>query len=174
MGGGTRNLAARALARNPQVRRSVGRFLRGDTVQCPGCGHTYRRFFSALNDQCWWCGSLPRHRQIALLLDARPGLLWPGMSILHIAAEASVRPLLPPTADYVAGDLDPRDDMVRVDVTDMDFESERFDAVICNHVMEHVPDDRAAMSEVHRVLKRGGWGILMTPILREVTDEDPR
>jgi len=142
-------------------------------VECPACGHGYRSFFSALNDQCWWCGSLPRHRQIALLMSARPELTSPGMSILHIAAEASVRPLLPADADYVAGDLDPRGEMVALDVTDLPFEAERFDAVICNHVLEHVPDDRAAISELHRVLRRGGWGILMTPILREVTDEDP-
>jgi SAM-dependent methyltransferase len=168
-----RDLGARALGRNALVRRSAGWAFRGRGVQCTGCGHAYRTFFSALNDQCWWCGSLPRHRQIALLLNARPEMLWPGMGILHIAAEASVRPLLPRTDDYVAGDLDPRGDMRRVDVTAIDFEDERFDAVICNHVLEHVPDDRAAMSELHRVLKPGGWGIVMTPILRDVTDEDP-
>ncbi len=95
------------------------------------------------------------------------------MSILHIAPEAAVRRLLPTDADYVGGDLHARGSLARVDVTDIDFESERFDAVICNHVLEHVLDDRAAMSELHRVLRRDGWGILMTPILREVTDEDP-
>src|SRR5262249_52410044 len=48
-----------------------------------------------------------------------------------------------------------------------------FDAVLCNHVMEHVPDDRAAFGEIRRILRPGGWATLMTPVVRDVTDEDP-
>lgn len=166
------NLIARSVARNPHVRRAVGAAYSGSEVECPACRATYRSFFSQLNDQCWNCGTLPRHRQIALLLHSRPEMLWPAMSILHVAPEASLRPLLPGDADYVAGDLDPAPGLVRLDVTGLHFAADRFDAVICNHVMEHVPDDRAALRELHRVLRPGGWAILMTPILRDVTDED--
>jgi ubiquinone/menaquinone biosynthesis C-methylase UbiE len=49
-----------------------------------------------------------------------------------------------------------------------------FDAVLCNHVLEHVPDDRKALGEIFRVLKPGGWAILMVPLSsRAETDEDP-
>lgn len=52
-----------------------------------------------------------------------------------------------------------------VDITRMDLYPEgRFDAFICSHVLEHVPDDRKAMAELFRVLKPGGWGITMVPI----------
>jgi SAM-dependent methyltransferase len=54
----------------------------------------------------------------------------------------------------------------------MRFADSSFDAVLCNHVLEHIPDDRAAISESHRVLRRGGWAIVMTPILVERTYED--
>jgi ubiquinone/menaquinone biosynthesis C-methylase UbiE len=50
-----------------------------------------------------------------------------------------------------------------------------FDVVLCNHVLEHVPDDRRAMRELQRVLRPGGWAILQTPVdpQRAETFEDP-
>jgi hypothetical protein len=63
--------------------------------------------------------------------------LWAG-SVLHIAPEPSVRRLLPP-GNYIAGDLNPSEDKERVDLTDMTFAVGSFDAVIANHVMEHIP-----------------------------------
>jgi ubiquinone/menaquinone biosynthesis C-methylase UbiE len=46
--------------------------------------------------------------------------------------------------------------------------------VVCNHVLEHVPDDRAAMGELRRVLSPHGWAILQSPLdpRRAVTFED--
>lgn len=168
-----RRLVARAVGHHGGLRRTVGRARAGSAVACPGCGATYSTFFSQLDDQCWNCGALPRHRQVALLFHDRPELLRPGMRVLHVAPEPAVRRLLPHGTEYVAGDLHPRGEMARIDITGLDFADESFDAVICNHVMEHVPDDRAAMGEVARVLRLGGWAILMTPILRPATDEDP-
>jgi ubiquinone/menaquinone biosynthesis C-methylase UbiE len=57
----------------------------------------------------------------------------------------------------------------------MPFSNEVFDVVICNHVLEHVPDDRLAIREICRVLKSGGYAILQVPIVfsMETTYEDP-
>jgi ubiquinone/menaquinone biosynthesis C-methylase UbiE len=61
-----------------------------------------------------------------------------------------------------------------VDVTDIDFPDASFDAIFCNHVLEHVPDDRLALREIRRVLRPGGWASLLVPdVDRPVTDEDP-
>ena len=50
------------------------------------------------------------------------------------------------------------------DITDMNFGDSCFDFIICNHVLEHIQDDRKAMSELFRVLKPSGEAILQVPI----------
>ena len=64
---------------------------------------------------------------------------------------------------------------VKCDIQDMPFEDNTFDVIFCNHVLEHVDDDKKAMSELHRVMKPGGFGIFQVPIdyNRETTFEDP-
>jgi SAM-dependent methyltransferase len=75
--------------------------------------------------------------------------------------------------DYVAGDLDARFADRRIDVTALEFPDGTFDAILCNHVLEHVRDDRRAMSELRRVLRPGGWALLVPTIRNARTDEDP-
>jgi len=83
--------------------------------------------------------------------------------------------------DYVGCDLSPQRydgkgkfKIVKVDITSIPFGECTFDAILCNHVLEHIPDDRLAMSELYRVLKVGGWGVFQVPIdyARETTYED--
>jgi ubiquinone/menaquinone biosynthesis C-methylase UbiE len=54
--------------------------------------------------------------------------------------------------------------MVKMDITDIQYPDESFDTVICNHVLEHVSDDRKAMREFYRILKKDGWAVLLVPI----------
>jgi SAM-dependent methyltransferase len=60
------------------------------------------------------------------------------------------------------------------DVTALPLESSSFDALICIHVLEHVVDDRAAIAELFRVLRPGGWALITVPLrLDRRTHEDP-
>jgi predicted SAM-dependent methyltransferase len=95
--------------------------------------------------------------------------------MLHIAPEAALEPRLRriPSLDYVTADLNDPLVMDRQDVTDMTYDDESFDVVACSHVLEHVADDRAALREFFRVLKPGGWAVIMVPYAADaVTDED--
>lgn len=63
-------------------------------------------------------------------------------------------------------------DMV-LDVQNMvNLDDNSFDGVICSHVLEHVPDDIKAMKEIFRVLKPGGWSILMAPVNLRMSEID--
>lgn len=96
--------------------------------------------------------------------------------ILHMAPEPGLERELRrrSTFRYTSADLhDPNVDD-RVDITDMPYPDRTFELVVCSHVLEHVPDDRAAMREVARVLKEGGTALIMVPYHDDpVTDEDP-
>ena len=62
-----------------------------------------------------------------------------------------------------------------MDILDMPLESESFDFVIANHVLEHVSDDLKALTEIRRVLRVGGYAILQTPYSSKLhhTWQDP-
>jgi SAM-dependent methyltransferase len=60
-----------------------------------------------------------------------------------------------------------------MDLTDIDLSDGCRTLVWCSHVMEHIPDDRKALHEIHRVLEPGGLLVLQVPIRGEVTYENP-
>lgn len=80
-----------------------------------------------------------------------------------------------PNIEYVTADIESPLAKVKMDIHDIPFPENSFDIVVCNHVMEHVDDDIKCMSEIHRVLKPGGWAIMQVPqdYDREETLEDP-
>ena len=49
------------------------------------------------------------------------------------------------------------------DAHDLKFEAGRFDAVFCNEVLEHVTHPAKALSEIRRVMKKGGYGVFLVP-----------
>lgn len=77
--------------------------------------------------------------------------------------------------DYISADLESPLATVRMDITNILFDDNTFDVILCVHVLEHVMDDRKAMRELYRVLKPGGWAILQSPVDPdyEKTFEDP-
>ena len=64
-----------------------------------------------------------------------------------------------------AGDIKPPEGpvTVRADACAMPFEDESFDRVIAAEILEHVPDDRAAIGEIARVTRRGGVVAVSVP-----------
>jgi SAM-dependent methyltransferase len=153
--------------------------LAGRARFCPCCNHAFRRFVAWNGREgirCPRCGSHERQRLLLLYLRARTDLFLSDHHLLHVAPEPSLVPhlLRLPNLEYLRADLD-HPLAEPVDLTDMRFEDDTFDVVICNHVLEHIPDDRRAMQELFRVLVPGGWAVLQVPIElgRERTLEDP-
>jgi SAM-dependent methyltransferase len=131
-----------------------------------------RRRLSGWGGICPRCRSHPRHRAIALLLYR--GEL-PGRRLLHFAPEPLFDPVFDrlPDVERMTADLYAPADL-RLDVTRMALPDGSVDLILCSHVLEHVPNDRSAMSELHRVLASGGLALVLTPYRSEVpTYEDP-
>jgi SAM-dependent methyltransferase len=168
------------LATAVRVRAATARH-RGRAVRCPLCGHGFDRFkgdWNRPNALCWRCGSHERHRAQWLLHKRRPELLRDARSLLHVSPEWCLRERLArrPGLRYMTSDLDPSQDVdLRLDVTAMDLPDDAFDAIICSHVLEHVPDDGAAMHELRRITAPGGFTLVMVPLAlnRAATYEDP-
>jgi SAM-dependent methyltransferase len=168
------------LAAAVRVRAATARH-RGSAVHCPLCDNDFDRFkddWNRPNALCWRCGSHERHRAQWLLFKRRPELFDGKRSLLHFSPEWCVRERLAQLSGvrYVTTDLDPAQDVaLRLDVTAIDLPDGAYDAVICSHVLEHVPDDGAAMRELRRVTAPGGWCLVMVPLAldRGATYEDP-
>jgi SAM-dependent methyltransferase len=166
--------------------RGARRFVRkvpylGTARWCPVCNRQSRRFRQFKHHpnpeaQCVHCGALERHRFLWSFIQAHTDL-FDGRSkrMLHVAPEPCFvehfRQRLGP--GYLTADLSDKQAMVQMDITAIQMADDTFDVIYCSHVLEHVPDDRRAMREFYRVLKPGGWAILLVPITAQKTFEDP-
>jgi len=128
--------------------------------------------------KCPVCGALERHRLMELFLVHRTDLFdGRPKSLLHIAPEPVFARRFKAIANlrYVSIDIEaPRRPSLLADITRLPFASGTFDVIYCSHVLEHIPDDHAAMREMHRLLKPTGWSILQVPLRQgRLTYEDP-
>jgi len=147
---------------------------------CPICQKTssYFGLFGVKprqNARCPHCGSLERHRLLYIFFKEKTDF-FSGKSkkMLHIAPESCLEVLFKNAiGEYISADLYNPKAMVKMDIMNIQYEKEIFDIIYCSHVLEHVSDDRKAMRELFRVLKRDGWAILNVPIMRDKTYEDP-
>ena len=166
----------------------MGLWYIGKGKECPLCGCRRRKFLpygyvtQRENALCPNCLALERHRTLWLWLLRESDIGRGAMALprlLHVAPEVALmrkfhKIYAAQPADYVTADLEsPLADM-HFDIQHIPLEDESFDAVICNHIMEHVEDDYQAMREILRILRKGGWGVILSPIdmQREETFED--
>jgi predicted SAM-dependent methyltransferase len=118
------------------------------------------------NALCPICGSIDRERLLYLYLLHKTDIFEKPGKLLHVAPESRLKKLFQTkkSVDYLTADLFSTDVMVKMDITAIQFSDDYFDAIICNHVLEHIIDDGKAMSELYRILKPGGWAILQVPL----------
>lgn len=177
----------------------------GARHECYLCHRQFRRFYpyhngladvseflrrmevvgsDVVNFGCPYCHANDRERHLFFYFDRLK--LWErfaGAAILHFAPERNLSRRIKECAParYVQADFFPEDlygqnpEIERVDATNIQYAAATFDGVICNHVLEHVPDSRKALSEFYRVLKPGGFAVLQTPFSARLahTIEDP-
>ncbi|WP_341924382.1 methyltransferase domain-containing protein [Nocardioides psychrotolerans] len=150
---------------------------------CPTCDRIVRKDFKPgpggrPDASCPRCRSLERHRFFAILLSVLAPLLDDVDLLLEVSPSPQTTPLLGRLGARTHLKLDLGADNRRVDVlgslTDVPLADDSVDLLVCYHVLEHIPDDLAAMREIARVLAPDGLGILQVPFRPgTVTDEDP-
>lgn len=150
--------------------------LRGKTVECICCNKSFITFLPAgiekrANAKCVNCGALERHRILWHFLQNKTDIFSKQIHLLHAAPEKLFYQKFKQHSNikYVSIDLNPDkydygSTTLKMDLTNLTFADGTFDVIICNHVLEHIPNDAKAMSEMFRVLKQGGWAILNVPL----------
>jgi predicted SAM-dependent methyltransferase len=126
------------------------------------------------NARCPVCGSIERYRLIYIYLKNKTNIFDPPLKkVLHTAPELLLTEKLSinKNIDYISSDINPRKTgaMLRIDLTDIKISDNTFDVIISSHVLEHIVNDKKALSELFRVLKPGGWAMIIVPIIAEKT-----
>lgn len=120
--------------------------------------------------------SLERHRLLWLYLQNETDFFTAPKKVLHFAPEQAFYKRFRKLQhlDYVTTDLNSPLADVKADICNLPFNDNEFDVILCNHVLEHIPDDTKAMQELFRIMKPGGYGIFQIPqdLSRETTYED--
>ena len=165
-----------------KVYHLLNRFIyKGDNYYCPICERGFRRFLPGpdkikSNSKCPGCSSLERHRLLWLYLKDELNILTAEIKLLNIAPDYATQNKLKKliNIEYTSVDLDSPLAIQKADLTNLSYQSNNFNAILCYHVLEHIENDLKAMSELFRILKPGGWAILQSPIdwKREHTYED--
>ncbi len=166
-------------------------FFRGTKFRCNICGFNANYFlprghnFHIIKEleiigagkrfvDCKKCGSSDRDRLVFEFLKSKNDeQTLEGSRFLHVAPERALSKKIIDEFNCSAVKIDLKapgyrfvypSDVIFQDIQQLSFESNTFDFVICNHVLEHVENDHLALSEIHRVLKPGGFAILQVPL----------
>ncbi|WP_274476512.1 class I SAM-dependent methyltransferase [Mangrovimonas aestuarii] len=164
------------------VRPALELYLKGNRYTDPIDGKSFRSFLpygygkqrnNVLSPSTL---SLERHRLLWLYLQNETDFFTAAHKVLHFAPEQAFysrfRKLK--NIDYTTTDLESPLADVKADICNLPFKDNSFNIILCNHVLEHIPDDTRAMQELYRILKPGGMGIFQIPqdLNREATFED--
>ncbi|HLV69217.1 MAG TPA: methyltransferase domain-containing protein, partial [Xanthomarina sp.] len=157
-------------------------FLKGNTYTDPIDGKSFKMFLpygygnqrnNVLSPSTL---SLERHRLLWLYLKNETDFFSAKKKVLHFAPEQAFYKRFKKmnNLEYITTDLNSPLADVKADICNLPFSDNEFDVILCNHVLEHIPDDTKAMYELYRILKPGGYGIFQIPqdLNRDKTFED--
>ncbi|MDC6469395.1 class I SAM-dependent methyltransferase [Flavobacteriaceae bacterium] len=153
-------------------------YFKGNQFTDPIDGSSYRKFLSygyqnlRENALCPGTLSLERHRLLWLYLTRKTNFLNQPLKVLHIAPEQVFYTKFKAIKDweYTTTDLHSPLADIKANICALPFNNDQYDLIFCNHVLEHIPDDKKAMEELYRVLKKGGTLIAQVPLNEELDE----
>ena len=161
------------------LRPILKQIYKGNILTDPIDGSSYRKFLPygyqkiRENALCPGTLSLERHRLLWLFLERETKFFEKASKVLHIAPEQPLYKKFKKFKhwEYKTCDLNSPLAEIKADICDLPFKNNSYDLVLCNHVLEHVSNDKLAVSELFRVLKPGGE-IRIFPIFYSNYDND--
>ncbi|MFK5976874.1 MAG: methyltransferase domain-containing protein [Sulfurovum sp.] len=175
-----------------KIKQKIKLFLhKGNSYLCPFCGYSSKDLapigydFPVIIEKqvigagkrdagCYKCGSIDRERLVYIYLKHIMKIFnnkGKQLKILHFAPEKNLSKTILDFGfnDYTCGDLFTEgysypNSVKNINVLNISYNEKTFDLIICNHILEHIPNDIDAMKELFRVLKNGGKAILQVPI----------
>lgn len=147
---------------------------------CNICNAHLRKFIVLDNGEkiCPYCGSLSRTRRLQKILSERFDLKG---NVLHFSPSRSLYRRLKKNKSISYFSTDFENQFIadfQYDITSISVEDNLFDFIICYHILEHIENDKKAMSELYRVLKPNGILLIQTPfkdgeIYEDLSIKDP-
>jgi len=157
------------------------RNLKKERFECPVCG--YSGPFQDVNPpsgrrkhaKCPRCGAAERHRiQYMVVKNLLKDRDTSSSRMLHFAPEELFKEFFSTRfGNYETADLVMKDVDHHIDLQNLPFEDQTYDFVFASHVLEHIPDDIKAISEIRRILKPNGIAVLPVPLVAEKTVDYP-
>lgn len=163
------------IANEERFRKLLIPFYRGRNHECNVCGTRLKKFAQLPNGDliCPVCGSISRARRLYTLLNEE--FMKPGINVLDFSPFRILYKKWKKKTDINYFSTDFGTDFLadyKYDITNIDCKDENFDLIICYHILEHIIDDKLAMSELYRVLKKNGKVLIQTPFKEGEIYED--
>lgn len=150
-------------------------FYKGSEYECNICRARLSKFIELPSEDllCPRCGSIPRTRRLWTLIEPQ---LKAGLKILHFSPSRTLFRKLKRRKDIEYLSTDYENEFladVKLDIRNTKLPDDRFDLIICFHVLEHIDQDNLAMTELLRILKPGGQCLIQTPFKEGDIYENP-
>jgi len=147
-------------------------YFKGTRFTDPIDGSSYRKFLPygyqkiRENALCPGTLSLERHRLLWLYLERETNFIDNAIKVLHVAPEQVFYQKFRTFShwEYTTTDLHSPLAEIKADLCELPFQDNYYDLILCNHVLEHIPEDQKDMQEMYRVLKPGGTLIAQVPL----------
>jgi SAM-dependent methyltransferase len=148
------------------IRTVLSLFYSGRDYQCNICYKKLSNFISLDNGEkiCPKCGSLSRNRRLWELLNS--GFINEGLNVLEFSPSRCLyrkwkedTRVSYTSADFAGEFISDK----KLDITAVEEPDQKYDLIICYHILEHIENDSKAMQELYRILKKGGKCIIQTP-----------
>jgi len=148
------------------LRRFYSLFFIGHKVYCNICNKHFSNFIAVHKEDklCPRCGSIDRQRRLWKIIRQEITVNQDDLILDFSPSRKIAKKMKKEFPGYLTTDFNKTSAVDRnYNIKAIDEPSNKFNLIICYHILEHIDDDIKAMSELLRILKKGGTVLIQTP-----------